>query len=259
MQILYHKNYNPAFSSTMRTFRTKNGKEIGNDTYLFRDDIDWKQFSKYETEHFKDKNKVNIIQFASSDGSEAYTQVMAILTRDKTKAEKFFPIHAYDIDKEMVKSSKSGFLNITLQDINRMRGHSIDYKKYFKIPAPQYRTMETLESMCAYMSYPELLESVPRVYSVSEDLTKRVKFYQNDMFKILKNLKDNSNTILMCRNILGYFSNNEIYKFITLLSQKLKSNSLFVIGSFDSNNSNIEKYLKQNGFQYVFKNVYKKI
>ena len=119
--------------------------------------------------------------------------------------------------------------------------------------------METLESMCAYMSYPELLESVPRVYSVSEDLTKRVKFHQNDMFKILKNLKDNSNTILMCRNILGYFSNNEIYKFITLLSQKLKSNSLFVIGSFDSNNSNIEKYLKQNGFQSVFKNVYKKI
>ncbi len=51
---------------------------MANITCTFRIDLDWADFAKLEIENFKHKDKVNIIQFASSDGSEAYTQIIVL-------------------------------------------------------------------------------------------------------------------------------------------------------------------------------------
>ena len=90
-------------------------------------------------------------------------------------------------------------------------------------------------------------------------LTNRVHFERADMYNILANLNDNSDTILMCRNVLGYFENDKIEKFVKIVSKKLNPGSLFIIGEHDTSNSFIDRYLKENKFMAVFKHVYQKL
>ena len=90
-----------SFGSCARFYTTTNGDEFGTNSWFFRDDIEWKRLAKYEKNHFCNINRVNIIQFASSDGSEAYTQIISLLENYPNKnSDKFFPIKAYDIDEE---------------------------------------------------------------------------------------------------------------------------------------------------------------
>ena len=46
------------------------------------------------------------------------------------------------------------------------------------------------------------------------------------MFELLPKIKDEGNTILMCRNILGYFKNPEIESFVQEAGKVLKPGSL---------------------------------
>ena len=78
------------------------------------------------------------------------------------------------------------------------------------------------------------------------------------MLKKLLELEDNSNTVLMCRNVLAYFESYEIENFVRIVSNKLKSGSLFIIGDHDTRISNIQNSLDKYGFEEVMKNVYKK-
>ena len=102
------------------------------------------------------------------------------------------------------------------------------------------------------------LESI-KTLKVADILTEKVVFENADMYKILAKMEDNSNTILMCRNILGYFDENKIEEFIKMVGQKLKKDSLFLIGEHDTRISFIERYLGENGFTKVMKHVFKKI
>lgn len=133
-QITNYQQYPNKFSfgSCARFYKTSNGDEIGTNSWLFRDDVDWKRLAKYEKNHFADKNRVNIIQFASSDGSEAYTQIISLLENYPNKnSEKFFPIKAYDIDEEIVNAARSGLLNTNMVDRINLQINSDDYSKYF--------------------------------------------------------------------------------------------------------------------------------
>ncbi len=69
----------PAFGTNARIYKTQTGIEMGTLTYPFRDDVDWKKLTEYEINHFKNHDRVNIIQFASSDGSEAYSKIISFL------------------------------------------------------------------------------------------------------------------------------------------------------------------------------------
>lgn len=129
----YQQYSNPiSFGSCARFYKASNGDEIGTNSWLFRDDVDWKRLAKYEQNHFNNKNRVNIIQFASSDGSEAYTQIISLLENSpNTNPNKFFPIKAYDIDEEIVNAARSGLLNTNLVDRINLQINSDDYSKYF--------------------------------------------------------------------------------------------------------------------------------
>ena len=74
------------------------------------------------------------------------------------------------------------------------------------------------------------------------------------MKDVLSGHKDNSNTIIMCRNMLCYLSDTEIDNYITLAAYKLNKGSLFVIGETDT--GRVEKYLNSNGFKKIMPNVY---
>lgn len=251
-----YKN-SPSFRSTNHTYINKNGLEIGNDSCLFREDLDWKELADYQTRHFKNKDKINVIQFASSDGSEAYTQIMTMEKHvPEHSRKKFFPIKAYDINKDIVDTANSKLFNIIQSDYQRAKEHNIDITDYFKHSDTWCKTTKDMQMN---MNYADLMEEAPETFQVSKKLTEKVKFHQGDMYKVLKETSDNSDSIVMCRNILGYFTNDEVKKFINIVKEKLHQNSLFVIGSFDTMNTNIENILSENGFVKVFKNVFKRV
>ena len=249
-QITNYQQYPNKFSfgSCARFYKTSNGDEIGTNSWLFRDDVDWKRLAKYEKNHFADKNRVNIIQFASSDGSEAYTQIISLLENSpNTNPNKFFPIKAYDIDEEIVNAARSGLLNTSMVDRINLQINSDDYSKYFT------DTNEILNIKN------DLNLKSKKTLKATNLLKNKVHFERADMYNILAELNDNSDTILLCRNILGYFEDNKVEKFIKIVANKLKQGSLFIIGEYDTSNTFIDRLLLENKFMKVFEHVYQKL
>lgn len=239
---------NPSFGTTHRYYKTADGDEIGTNTWMFRDDIEWTRLAKFEKRHFKDKDKVNVVQFASSDGSEAYTQIISLMENNPSPDDgKFFPIRAYDIDPEVIKAAKSKMLNTIMFDRITLQMNTENYDKYFTESDKKLEIKDDIH------------DAKVKTLKVSDILTDKVVFENKDMYKVLSKMEDNSNTVLMCRNILGYFDENKIENFVKLVADKLKPNSLFLIGDHDKRISFIERYLGENGFINVMKNVFKKI
>lgn len=231
----------PQFKSHSGFYRTEDGKEMGTYTWFFRKDLPWKEFTEYETENFKAKNKVNIVQFGASDGTEAFTQIISLLERNGIEnSEKFFPIMAYDINRSMVKLANDGYININPTDKYLLGRNAYNWRAYFQSPQQKpYIGMQT--------------------YSVEPVLKERVKFQIGDMFKILPALQDNSNTVILCRNCLGYFPEETITDFINTAGNVLKSGSLFAIGMLEEDEGYIEKLLQNNRFEKIMRNVFRKL
>lgn len=237
-----------SFGTTQRHYINSDGDEIGTNTWMFRDDIEWARLAKYEKKHFKDKDKVNIVQFASSDGSEAYTKIISLIENNPSPDDgKFFPIRAYDIDPEVIKAAKSKMLNTIMFDRMTLQMNTENYDKYFTESGKKLDIKDDIH------------DAKVKTLKVSDILTDKVVFENKDMYKVLAKIEDNSNTVLMCRNILGYFDEHKIEDFVKRVSDKLKSNSLFLIGDHDKRISFIERYLGENGFVNIMKNVFKKI
>lgn len=243
-----HSRNSVSFGTTYRNYINEKGEEFNTNSWLFRDDLDWKRLVKYENNHFKNLNRVNVVVLASSDGSEEYSKVMSLSENlPEQDAEKFFPIKGYDIDYEMTRASNSGLLNTSLHDRMLLQIYCDDYEKYFK---------ETQEKLIIKGDTPLQKQKTLKATNFIKD---KVRFERADMYNVLNNLDDNSNTILMCRNVLGYFEDDKIEKFIKIVSNKLKQESLFIIGEHDTKCSFISRYLNENGFAKVMEHVYKRI
>lgn len=240
-------NNNISFQSNNRRYRGSSGSILGCYTRLFRDDLNWKRLAKYEVEHFKDKNKVNIVMFAASDGSEAYSKIISLFKAAKNGMNKFFPIKAYDIDDEILNAAKSGYVQADNWDILEIKSRVDNIDDFFEKTNQRMR----IKNDGSTYGFTTL--------KATSKLTQNVMFNKGDMFKEVAKIKDNSNTILMCRNILGYFLNDKMEEFIKLASDFLKKGSLFVIGDYDRQYINIDKLIEQYNFEKVFKNVYKKL
>ena len=253
--------YNQTFGTNAHTYTNNEGKFRCSLTYLFRIDLDWKNFTDYMVNHFKDKDDVNFIQFASSDGSEAFSQIMCLLDKG---VDKFFPIEAYDIDKQVVQAANSGFLNASKEDKQRCLKNGFDFDKYFTKTDKEIFMDDDAFSKYNADDY-RFKDMFTDTYKVSDKLRKRVNFHNADMYDILLGLEDNSNTVLMCRNIIGYFTDREKELFTDLVARKLKRGSLFVVGEYDMQTlrplkptNDLDLILQHKGFIPVMENVYRK-
>jgi len=241
-------NPNVQFCSNTRVYRADDGNPVGTYTRLFRADLDWKKATDFMVKHFKDKENVQILQFGASDGSEAYTQIISLL-ENHSNVDKFFPIKAYDIDEEICKASKSGLLNINITDQSRFDERRIDFEKYFK------KSDKELNIDGDKLKDTSIQTKPSKTFKVSKTLTDKVNFHHADMFDILREHNDNSNTVIMCRNVLLFFSDREIDHFTTLAAYKLKKGSLFITGEHDQKTNLL---LEIKGFIRVMPNVYMK-
>ena len=232
--------YRPAFSSNATKEYNKDGKPVCTCTFMFRGDCNWQEMTDYFIRHFKDKDKVNVFQFGSSDGSEAYTKIISLL-ETKKDVNKFFPIKAFDISEQMVNAANSGMINILPDEIKDIP----NFYRYFT-PTDKKLVLER-----------DILHN--KTYEVKDILKNKVQFKKGDMFEIMKNFKDDSNSLLLCRNVLLYFEDDEITELADLLAEKLKKGSLFVVSPDDRDLTNIDTKLSNRGFRYIFNGVYRKM
>ncbi len=236
-----------AFGSTRRGYIYNDKKYVNCYTVFFRNDLNWKKFVKYVDSNFKNKRQVNVINGACSDGTESYSLAIALKENLPEKSSsKFLPIKAFDYDKEVIKAAQSGLILMSDAEMGVVKLSTPNDHIYFE------DTDEVLDIEDDCMAQ---YKSTKRV---NEDLRKNIIFEQKDMFEVLENLEDDSNSIVLFRNAIGHLGDAYANKFATLASEKLKSGSLVVIGNFDRLDTNIFNYLRKNNFTEVMPCVFRK-
>ncbi len=240
-------NNKNTFKSSFRVYYPDNYKKydffntnlIRTSTNIFREDLDWDKFIKFLNLHFAYKEKVNSYVMACSDGSEPFTYAMVIKEYlPENMQKKFFPIKASDIDEEVLNVAKSGRINLyPIEFLLAENISGIDLFKYMtdKNVSKVIKGDETSES--------DEISS----YKVNQELRDVVEFKRSDILTELKNIKDEGNSVVMCRNVFPYLKPSYIDKIILTAKENLKNGSLFVIGNYDGC-TKIEERLLENGF-----------
>lgn len=211
-----------------------------NYTYFFREDLakNWEDFVRILDGFYKNADKVNIYNFACSDGSESYSLAMKLKsTLGEKKSKKFFPIHACDIDSEIIRKAKSGKLDCFIEDTYRIDRNIPDYSKYCNI----YYGSGNCNSFLTF---------VP-----NEKLKNCVQFSEGDFAKKIDEIPL-SNSILMCRNFWYYLGEDRIFDLLIKIRDAMDETTLLVIGDFDR--QYIKDRLEWLGFKEIALNVYKK-
>lgn len=257
MKILSHRfnTNNYAFGSNSRIYSMSNTKfenkaiypEMKTTTRFYRDDLCWKDFITYVLDNFKDSNDVNVISYGASDCSEAYSMVIALLESTKN-AQKFFPIKAYDCDKEVIKSAKSGRIKVTDNDKYEISKFTNNFSKYL---IKTNKSINIPNDRLVYSSAPDpslIAFYTGNNYLVSPVLKSRVDIQEGDAFELVNDLEKDTDTIVLCRNFLPYFNTDTILEFFKTASSKLKEVSLLVFGLVDDADIPLDKYIKNNNF-----------
>ena len=247
--ILSNPQTQPSFGSNYRCYISPEDEFVSCFSCTFRSDIAWSDFVKYIDKNFKDKEKVNVINAACSDGSEVYSLLITMNEKLKTdQIQKFLPIQALDCDENILKVAKSGYLSVTSSDLHKIKNNTENEFKYIKM----------VENNLIVRIENDETQDLRQMVKIDKSLRKNVRFQQKDVFEVLKDLEGDSNTILMFRNALGHLGNKKAKLFAKLASEKLKDGSLVVVGTFDIDHTNIHKFLKEKGFVQGLQNVYRK-
>lgn len=206
-------------------------------------DLNWKEFRKTIKEQFSKTPNVNVYDFACSDGSETYSLIMTLMDEFGKESEKFFPIQAFDIDKEMIETATSGFVPCNKSDYRRIKNNlSLDTMENFEI------IDMSLFSDIRYR----------HIFRANDELKSKVRFKQSDVADEIKNVKPD-NSLVLCRNFWPYLGRGKTTKVLSSLLQKLQSNSLVVIGEFDRTVDYVLPIFEQYGYQEIATNVFKKM
>ena len=172
----------PTFKEFHRSvIKPNEGLVYCNDTWFFRSADFWDNFTNFLKKKYKNVPKVNVYNYACSDGSETFTLIMRILSeKDKELEKKFLPIIAKDIDKYVIKKAKSkDYYQIGNEEKEKINIFTNgQYSKFFK------EITQTQNSIFAY---------------ASQELYDNVNFSIADVNKDYKNIKP-ENSVVMVRN-----------------------------------------------------------
>ena len=212
-------------------------------TLVARLDLSWHSLFKHLNEIFRDKSKVNFHIFGCSDGTEAFYSAKLLMDKLGKEAEKFLPVKASDIDEEVIRAAKSGRLKLTENDLyDFIEGKDVFRSKNIFIKNDVFYKKFGIER---------------KTFDVNSDLKNAVDFKCCALTDVLKQIEDNSNTVIMCRNVSPYLLPKELEELISTVSKKLKSRSLFVVGDCESNEAFINIRLRE-GFREIMDNVWQK-
>ena len=225
------------FASNVKSFDKFEPELIRTSTNLFREDLNWDVLIRHIMCNFGTKSKIQTYSLACSDGSEAYSYILTILNKiPKTELGRYLPIVASDIDKEMIKTAKSGRINIADFEFDFFENPVVKMSKFF-----------TDKSEPIEISNDKLGIKPIHSYKPVKELRKNVIFRVNDILSEIENIKDEGNTVILCRNVFPYLNEEYIDNVILSAENKLKTGSIFVTGDYDEK-VNISQKLFRNGF-----------
>lgn len=215
-----------------------------NNTYLFRTDLYWPGLIDYLVEKYKDVDKVNVYNYACSNGLEAYSFLMELFGRhDEETADKFTPIIAKDYDSFVINLANQRLVEITDEEKQRINNHTYGHFKDF------FRKNSTIKDK----------------YSPTEKLTSRVVFEVGDITKEFNDIKKD-NTIVFARNFWPYLSPADRKWTLQKIAKQLGENSILIVGDYDDTctygDFELDEFLHKIGFKYPqakISNVYEKV
>jgi chemotaxis methyl-accepting protein methylase len=187
---------------------------------FFREDLNWDKFTDMLIKKYENVDKVNIYNFACSSGEEPFSLAMMLIRKlGEKKAQKFFPIVASDIDKDILKNPMQGIIKPSVEDtiaLKKVLGG--DFSKFIEIDNK--------------FEFDQVLNMNVCTGKIKPLLQDKVLFSQADAKANIVNVVP-SNSVVLCRNFSSYLCPSDFFKFIGNLRAKLKDNSMCVIGDAD--------------------------
>lgn len=241
-----NKNSRINFSST----RLLKGK-ISHQTNFFRPDLNWDVLFTHITKKMPEDTV--ILNYACSDGSEAYSLSLLLIDRLGEKAKKYFPIKAFDISKQIIKKAKSGVIGITetsnqdVHDINALRNKiKLKYEDFFKKISSNKHPDEVVGA-AFFMDYELPIKA--EQHQVSESLKRTIDFQVSDITKDFKKSIIDKPTVVMFRNAWRYLSNENSRENLAFdLFNNIKKGSIVVTGCAEKEDGYFQ-YLLKAGFK----------
>ena len=209
-----------------------------NDTMVYRNDISWNKLHEFITNKYKNTPKVNVYNYACSDGSEAYSLAIDIIhrTENQEDAEKFFPIIAKDFDPVPLDDAKSH--KILLDDIDKKiieHRSNGNFNKYFKNIGRKTYNINKYNGV---------------YYHIKPELADKIQFSRANILEDVKNIKPD-NSIVMCRNCWPYLSSMERKALAQKLYNQLDTSSVVMLGEYDEKASNAFSIMLDTGFTLI--------
>lgn len=235
IQKIQNNNYNPKFSSwTREVYEPLNAStrqlKHRNNTCIYRDGAIWERMCQFFVDKFKDVPKVNVYNYACSNGSEPYTFLMELISNfPKDIVEKFTPVIAKDYDETAINIAQSKKIPININE-------------YAKI---QHFTKRHFDRF--FCDYDYRSDS----YIPSDELFSNVQFETADIRNDYLNIEP-QNSIVFARNFWPYLDRMDMVYLARNLGKHLQKGSFLVRGfGFDNRGTNYK--LDINLFDSGFK------
>lgn len=242
---LYDKNYNyrPHFTSCAKIYDPKKithldifaKDKIRTTSGLFRPDRNWDKVMRYIFWNFLNEEKVNIVSLGCSDSSEPLSYALYLYSKTPKNYYKKFHISGADIDSEMIKIAKSGKINLSADDFERMR-------KYIKNPELYFKKLG------APIKITNNITNGEKSYKIDPEIHAMMKFKKSDILTEVESINPDEFYVLNISNVFPYLKENYNKKVLETLSEKLKSGSLFMFGKYDLLVPNFKTKLHDLGF-----------
>lgn len=192
-------------------------------THFFVDDIQWNRLFDELIHKYQNTSKVNVFSLACSDGSEAFSIAILLITKLQGKSEKFFPVVAVDLDADVMQLAQNGYIYLSQDDelrINRYTKNRLN--TFFE------RTDKTyLTDKIGCSDRQELLTC----FKIKPILKDKVIFVNENVDDFVTSMPSENN-LIFCRNCWPYFFRNED-RIAQKLSEKTDENSFLVTGDYD--------------------------
>lgn len=209
--------------------------DIKNYSHLFRNLRFFQQMPIIIDKKFP--NGVKIYDYACSSGYEPASIVMSIEDRlPKEKANKFFPIFAFDKNPQIIQEAQRYQLRL-----NGAENRSFEY--FENIKKSNYFTSIGIDFQ------------KQEICNETDNLRQKIIFKNGDLFEDAENDKISKEPcVLFFRNSWQFLTSDGIEKLANLLSKKLKPKSLLFIGDEDIDkfyDMRTDKILQKHNFKPI--------
>lgn len=193
-------------------------------TCFFKEDFPWNSFFDNAIKKYENTSKINIFSLACSDGSEAYSIAMLLISKlGLEKAQKYFPIIAVDFDKKITRNARKGFISLSAND--ELKINTITNNQLNKFMTRTDKSF--ISDKIGGTDKRELLTQ----FKINPILQDKVVFITEDINSYIDKIPNETNMIF-CRNCWPYLWKTA-EDFAQKLSGKIDKNSYLATGSYD--------------------------